>query len=59
MNNPNTEGLRAVIWPQLSDKLYTLAAEYAVSVDLLVNLAAKRLIDDVDLLRNLRTGKLK
>jgi hypothetical protein len=59
MDNVNTEGLRAVIRPQLSDKLYTLAAEYAVSVDLLINLAVKRLVDDVGLVRDLRTGKLK
>jgi hypothetical protein len=59
MNNANTEGLRAVIKPQLSDKLYTLATEYAVSTDLLINMAVKRLIDDVEFLRSLRTGKLK
>ena len=33
--------------------------EYSVSMDLLVNLAIKRLIDDIDLIRNLRTGKTK
>ena len=43
----------------LYDKLHTLAAEYSVTVDLLVNLAVKRLIDDVELLRNLRAGKVK
>jgi hypothetical protein len=59
MNNSNTEGLRTAIRPQLSDKLYTLAAEYAVPPDLLVNLAVKRLIDDVEFLRSLRAGKLK
>lgn len=45
--------------PILFDKLYTLSAEYAVSMDLLVNLAIKRLVDDIDLIRNLRTGKIK
>ncbi len=41
----------------LYDRLHTLSAEYDVSVDLLVNLAVKRLIDDVDFVRSLRTGK--
>jgi hypothetical protein len=44
--------------PLLYDKLHTLACEYAESVDLLVNLAVKRLIDDVELVRNLRVGKI-
>lgn len=43
----------------LYDELHTLAAEYSVSVNLLVNLAVKRLIDDVTLLRRLREGKIK
>ena len=45
--------------PMLFDRLHTLSAEYSVSMDLLVNLAIKRLIDDIDLIRNLRTGKIK
>lgn len=45
--------------PMLFDKLHTLSAEYSVSMDLLVNLAIKRLIDDIDLIRNLRIGKIK
>ena len=45
--------------PLLSDKLHTLAVEYSVSTGLLINLAVKRLIDDVELLRNLRAGKVK
>lgn len=45
--------------PMLFDKLHTLSAEYSVSVELLVNLAVKRLIDDVDFMRDLRTGKIK
>ena len=45
--------------PMLYDRLHTLAAEYSVSVDLLVNLAVKRLVDDVELLRDLRAGKIK
>ena len=43
----------------LFDKLHTLSAEYSVSMDLLINLAIKRLINDIDLIRNLRTGKIK
>ena len=43
----------------LFDRLHTLSTEYSVSMDLLVNLAIKRLIDDIDLIRNLRTGKIK
>ncbi len=43
--------------PILYDRLHTLSAEYDVSVDLLVNLAVKRLIDDVDFVRSLRTGR--
>jgi hypothetical protein len=45
--------------PLLVDRLHTLAAEYSVSVELLVNLAVTRLLDDVELLRNLRAGKVK
>lgn len=45
--------------PLLLDRLRTLAVEYSASIDLLLNLAAKRLVDDVDLLRNLRTGKIE
>ncbi len=45
--------------PMLFDRLHTLSTEYSVSMDLLVNLAIKRLIDDIDLIRNLRTGKIK
>lgn len=43
----------------LLDRLRILAVEYSVSIELLLNLAAKRLVDDVDLLRNLRTGKIE
>lgn len=45
--------------PMLFDKLHTLSAEYSVSMDLLVNLAIKRLIEDIDLVRNLRCKKTK
>lgn len=43
----------------LYDRLHTLSAEYSVSVEGLVNLAVERLIDDVDFVRNLRTGRRK
>ena len=43
----------------LYDRLHTLAAEYSVSTDLLVNIAIRRLIDDVELIRKLRAGQIK
>jgi len=42
----------------LFDRLYELSIEYSVSADLLINVAVKKLIDDVDLLRNLRSRKI-
>lgn len=44
--------------PMLYDRLHTLSAEYSLSVGTLVNIAVKRLIDDVDFVRNIRLGKL-
>lgn len=44
--------------PILYDRLYTLATEYDLTVAQLVNAAVKRLLDDVDFVRNLRAGKL-
>ena len=43
----------------LYDRLHTLSAEYSVSVELLVNLAVRRLVDDIDFVRNLRIGKIE
>lgn len=43
----------------LCDRLYMLAVEYDVPVDLIISLAVKRLLDDVELIRSLRTGKVK
>lgn len=43
--------------PMLYDRLRTLSAEYSVSTEQLVNVAVKRLLDDVDFVRSLRTGK--
>lgn len=44
--------------PMLYDRLHTLSMEYSVSVDLLIGLAVKRLLDDVEVIRNLRNGKV-
>ena len=41
----------------LYDKLHRFAAEYSLPVEVLVNLAVKRLEDDIKLLRGLRSGK--
>ncbi len=45
--------------PMLYDRLHTLSVEYSLPVDLLVNVAVKRLMDDVDFVRCLRMGKVK
>ena len=45
--------------PMLYDRLHTLSVEYNVSADLLISLAVKRLLDDVELVRALRNGKVK
>ena len=45
--------------PMLYDRLHTLATEYDLPVELLVNVAVKRLLDDVSFVRNLRTGKVE
>ena len=45
--------------PLLYDRLHTLSAEYSVPAELLINAAVKRLIDDVDFVRSLRSSKIK
>ena len=45
--------------PLLHDKLRTLADEYSVSIEVLVNLAIYRLVNDIETLRKLRTGEIK
>lgn len=45
--------------PMLYDRLHILSAEYSVPEEMLVNIAVKRLLEDVDLVRNLRVGKIK
>lgn len=42
----------------LYDKLHTLAAEYALPVEKLAELAVKRLLRDVEMVRGLRNGKV-
>ena len=44
--------------PMLYDRLHTLSVEYSVSAELLVNIAVKRLVDDVDFVRSLRMGNI-
>lgn len=44
--------------PMLYDRLHILSAEYSVSVEMLVNAAVKRFIEDVDFVRSLRTGTI-
>lgn len=45
--------------PMLYDRLRTLSVEYSLSAELLANVAIKRLLDDVDFVRGLRSGKTK
>lgn len=45
--------------PMLYDRLHTLSVEYSLSADLLISLAVKRLLDDVEVIRDLRSGKIK
>lgn len=44
--------------PMLYDRLHTLSLEYTVPVEQLVDMAVKRLLDDVDMVRDLRAGKI-
>ena len=43
----------------LYDRLNRYAAEYSLPVEKLTELAVKRLVDDIELYRNLRTGKIQ
>ena len=45
--------------PMLYDRLRALSAEYDLSVEYLVNMAVRRLMDDVEFVRNLRIGKVE
>ena len=54
----NDEIITNLLNPSLCDKILILAEEYSVSAQILINVAVKRLIDDVDILRLLRMGKI-
>ena len=43
----------------LYDRLHTLSVEYSVSMEMLINVAVKRLISDVDFVRGLRIGRIE
>lgn len=43
--------------PMLYDKILSLSVDYSVSTEFLVNVAIKKLVDDVYLVRKLRTGR--
>ena len=45
--------------PMLYDRLHTLSVEYSLPVELLVNVAVKRLVNDVDFVRGLRIGQIE
>lgn len=57
---PSSEDFRIQLTdPMLYDRLHTLSAEYSVSVEMLVNVAVKRLVNDVDFVRGLRIGQVE
>lgn len=45
--------------PMLYDRLHTLSVEYSLPMELLVNVAVKRLVNDVDFVRGLRIGQVE
>ena len=45
--------------PMLYDRLHTLAMEYDLPIELLVNVAVKQLLDDVGFVQGLRIGKVE
>lgn len=57
-NIPEEEMIIRLTDSMVYDRLHTLSLEYSVSVELLVTIAVKRLIDDVELVRYLRAGKI-
>ena len=57
---PSSEDFRIQITdPMLYDRLHTLSVEYSLPMELLVNVAVKRLVNDVDFVRGLRTGQVE
>lgn len=43
----------------LYDRLHRYAAEYSLPVEKITELAIKRFVDDIELYRDLRTGKIQ
>ena len=57
---PSSEDFRIQITdPMLYDRLHTLSVEYSLPVELLVNAAVKRLVNDIDFVRGLRIGQVE
>ena len=57
---PSLEDFRSQITdPMLYDRLHTLSVEYSLPVELLVNVAVKRLVNDVYFVRGLRIGQIE
>lgn len=57
---PSSENFRIQITdPMLYDRLHTLSVEYSLPVELLVNAAVKRLVNDIDFVRGLRIGQVE
>ena len=57
MNNENTKNVEFTN-SKIIDTLSQISNEYSVPFDFLINFAALNLIDDVNLLRLIRTGTL-
>jgi len=47
------------IKPMLSDRLHELAKEYSVSTDVFICIALQKFISEIDMLRDMRVGKIK
>lgn len=43
----------------LYDKLHRFAAEYSLPIETLVNMAVERFVNDVELIRGLRLGRVE
>ena len=57
---PSSEDFRIQITdPMLYDRLHTLSVEYSLPMELLVNVAVKRLVNDVDFVRGLCIGQVE
>lgn len=44
--------------PMLYDRVHILSNEYSVPVESLVNVAVRRLVEDIDFVRDLRAGNI-